>query len=632
MKYTLALFLCLLLVTDFITAQNSFSDHNTKKAKQIDSLYKTAINIADSNPNKADSIANKIIELTLKNDKNLKALAYIIKGEANYYQQNYDSALQMYMDAAPLLKELNDSVKIAGNYSNLGLIYLLKANYKTALSYYDKSYHLESLLNDSIGMAKSLQNMGLIAGNWQRYELQQSYYQQSLKIYEKLKEIRSIADISLNLGVSLITQEKYKDGLQYYKDALKAYEQLQDSSRIASVYTNIGYYHVRTMDFDKANLYLNKAIFIFKKLKDKTGLLNTYAALGDVCAKQGNKQKAIELYTQCEKINASIGLTEIRINNLFSLYEAYKEIGNFEKALYTFETYKTLSDSIYSNENLNKILDLENKYLKQKNQNQITRLKSRNRLYTIIFLAISFILIFGGVFFFFFNRDKGMKEKQRLLALEQNVLRTQMNPHFIFNSLSVVQCYILENKTMESVDFLADFAGLMRMVLHYSKEQFITLSQEKEVLDYYIDLQIKRFGDNVKYEIEIDENIDRSKTMIPPMLAQPFIENSFEHGELCKMKDGKITVKFEKKGTNLSYRIEDNGIGILSKKKEVHRKNPTTNNKKHKSLAIKITKERLLLINKNHLGQKINLTVQDKSKFNQTGTLVEFTIPLREMN
>ncbi len=591
-------------------------------------MHSMAMDIVSVQPDRADSLANQILNSCSKEQGLFKGLAYYVKAESHFYKEEFDDAIKFYLRAEPFFNEERDSARLSGVYSNLALVHSYKANYKTSMLYYEQSLKIDTDRKNRLGMAKTLQNMGLIFGNWKKYELQKSYYSRALNIYKELEDKRSIADMSLNIGATLVMQKKYEEGYPYYIEALQSYKELKDSVRIASVKTNIGCYYNRLERYDDAYNYIIEAIELFENVGEKRKLISAYSALGDLYLGKGEKSKAIEIYQKCEEITSSLGIMEQKADNLHCLYKTYKEISDFENALRVHEQYIVIRDSIYAEEKLDKILELENKYLLQKSQNKVTELTAKNRLYTIIFLGIAFALISGGVFLIFYTRDRGMKEKQRLLSLEQKVLRTQMNPHFIFNSLSAIQCYILENKIMDAVDFLADFASLMRMVLHYSREEYITLEQEREVLDFYIDLQNKRFGDMVKYRIEIDEGLENSSIMIPPMLAQPFIENSFEHGELYKRNDGEILVKFKKKGKSLSYLIEDNGIGISAKIKESN--SPTT--KKHKSMALKITKERLKLINKSHVGHKINLTVEDRSKYGKSGTRVEFTIPLEEMN
>jgi tetratricopeptide (TPR) repeat protein len=623
--------LCFLVLCQFTFANNS--EHSTKKLEntfgdeRLEKLCQIATEVASSNPDLAENLSLELIKLSNKKAYRYKGLGYYNLGEAYFYKEMYDDALNSYQQAEPYFILTKDSTHIAANYSNMALIHYYNANYNKSLSLYEKSLQIETLTNDSIGMAQSYQNIALIFGNRNKFDIQRSYFQKALDIYLLQDDKKSVADILLNLGVAATRLEDYDSTIRYYNDALKTYQQLNDSNRIASVQYNMGCLYLRTKDYSKANDYFTEATSIFEELGDKTGMIHAYTGLGDILAAQGNKNAAIEMYMQCETLNKEVGLLEPKMNNLYSLFKTYKEIGDSENALRVLENYLTIKDSIYNTEQNNKILELENKYKFQKSQNEVSKLSARNRLYVIFISIILFLLIIALIYGIYFYRTKRLNEKQRLLQLEQKVLRTQMNPHFIFNSLSAIQCYILDNKTFDAVDFLADFAGLIRLVLQNSQYEYITLNEEREILEHYISLQNRRFGDTIQYQIKIDEALNNSTIMIPPMLAQPFIENSFEHGELYKKENSEITVRFERKAKKLYYCIEDNGIGY-----DITKAKQSNTSKKHKSLALQITKERLKLINRSNNNGKVHLKVEDRSKYGEEGTRVEFTIPLIEKN
>ena len=206
------------------------------------------------------------------------------------------------------------------------------------------------------------------------------------------------------------------------------------------------------------------------------------------------------------------------------------------------------------------------------------------------------------------------------MLLEHKVLRTQMDPHFIFNAMSALQCYIMDDKPDEAIRFLSDFSALLRLVLQYSKDELIPISKEKKILEYYLSLQNKRFDNKIKFEINIDEQLLTSDAVIPPMLAQPFIENSLEHGGLMQFEDAKIWVSLQKVSNRVHLTIIDNGVGI--EKSLLKAKEHT-----HKSMATTITHERLKLLNSNQ-KEKVDLSIQDLSHIGGRGTKVEFSIPL----
>ena len=193
-----------------------------------------------------------------------------------------------------------------------------------------------------------------------------------------------------------------------------------------------------------------------------------------------------------------------------------------------------------------------------------------------------------------------------------------MNPHFIFNALTSIQSYVYKNEPREAGKYLSSFAKLMRSILDNSKANYVSLNQEIEWLNNYVNLQILRFENEVNYHLEIDKNIDLDNTKIPPMLTQPFIENAFEHGFRNLKYRGEITVSFSKNELNrLLVCVEDNGAGFQSDGMELKKS-------EHKSMAISITKERLKQLNKS-TRKPIALTVHSVPN---VGTKVEFEIPI----
>ncbi len=620
-----------IIVLFIILSQQCYSQNNDSLKNinsRLERLYKEDISLVKNDPEKAREIAWKIINSASKTQYQYKGYGYYILGESFFNQKNYDVALKYYNQANPYFTLLNDSVNITQTLRNIGLIHLYKSDYNKALSIYEQSLAISEEMNDSENIAICYQNMGIALGELNKLEMQQTYYKKALLLYTKQKDETSIADINLNLGHCYIKLAQYNKAGEYYKNALSVYKKVQDSSKIASVYGNLGSLYLKQDQLEEAGYYYDLSGELYTKINDKTGLINTYLGLGNLSSKKGQKETAIEFYTKSEKLNEKVEITKIRMENLSNLYHSYKEIKEFEKANILLEKYYTLKDSIYYTNQNDKVIKLENKYLFQKNKNKLAEVTASNRLYILIIFAIIFIVAIGLTIGWFYFSTKRLENKQRQLSLEQKVLRTQMNPHFLFNSLSAIQCYILENKTLDAVEFLAEFAGLMRMVLQYSQNEYIILQQEIEILDYYIKLQNRRFGDKVDYEIIIDRDIDTARVQVPPMLGQPFIENSFEHGNIINKPDGKITVHFIRKDKKLFYTIEDNGIGINN----INSKKVNQNIKKHKSLAIKITKERLSLMNKGLFSDKVNLIVLDKTLQGKEGTKVEFTLPLLETN
>ena len=200
----------------------------------------------------------------------------------------------------------------------------------------------------------------------------------------------------------------------------------------------------------------------------------------------------------------------------------------------------------------------------------------------------------------------------------QTLLRSQMNPHFIFNSMSVIQSYIYDNDIKNSSKFLVNFSRLIRLILENSSKEFIPISVEMEILKKYLETQKLRFEDRFEYFVEIDEETEVEDAMIPPMITQPFIENAIEHGQLHTIEGGFIRVSFRKNHDMLDVLIEDNGVG---RKNAVKKKS-----KAHTSMAINITHERIKILNSKYKTSG-SLLIEDFDKSLETGTKVLISLP-----
>jgi sensor histidine kinase YesM len=215
--------------------------------------------------------------------------------------------------------------------------------------------------------------------------------------------------------------------------------------------------------------------------------------------------------------------------------------------------------------------------------------------------------------------------EQKIAETEISALRSQMNPHFIFNCLNSIKLYSLENDSQAASDYLTKFSRLIRMVLENSRSEKVTLENELETLELYIQMEAMRFKDKVKYQINIDQNIDQQFIEIPPLLIQPFVENAIWHGLMHKTEGGLVKIDVSQpKDQMLLIEISDNGIGrekaLAYKSKSVM---------KNKSLGMKVTSERIELINQIY-KTNTNVEIIDlKDKNGEAlGTKVILNIPI----
>jgi two-component system, LytTR family, sensor kinase len=209
---------------------------------------------------------------------------------------------------------------------------------------------------------------------------------------------------------------------------------------------------------------------------------------------------------------------------------------------------------------------------------------------------------------------------RQLAEREIAMLRSQMNPHFIFNSLNSVQKFIWENKEEDAAEYLASFAKLMRSILENSRHEYISLQQEIDFLKLYVDLENRRSNNSFNYTIKTDETLNQDETLIPPMLLQPFIENAIWHGLNKKQSKGNLLVHFYKNHDQLICVVSDDGVG----RQQNEKKNP-----EKKSLGISITQQRINRLMEN-TSRSASVTITDKVVHGMpAGTEVTVILPIQ---
>jgi len=243
---------------------------------------------------------------------------------------------------------------------------------------------------------------------------------------------------------------------------------------------------------------------------------------------------------------------------------------------------------------------------------------------TVIFILVFILTVV--LFSFFRIRLRELKKRNRieteLNRFRQQALSAQMNPHFIYNSLNSVQSYILRNEREKSSEYLSRLGNLMRRILDNSQYPAITLKEELEALNLYVQMEQVRFQDNFEFLLDVDEKVNLDEVNVPPLIIQPYVENAIHHG--LRMKQGKRILKVQvfRKDQHLCIHIKDNGIG--RKRAERMNKQKAT---QHKSYGTEITSKRLLLYSELY-HKDIRIAIVDLTDENgeAAGTGVEIEV------
>lgn len=590
--------------------------------------------------------------------------------ESYKYLGDYLSELGDFKKSDYYLKKGTDIALKAGKINEAGILFNLLAtnasyqgNRNLALTYYHYALKAFAENKNPDKVAMTLMNMGSeyeFMGNY-RYAI--SYVLKAIKNKESSGIKKNLAYYYQHLGQ--LFKETDKDKWKFYVG--KAYQIAKNSneervSTRAAIFNDLAGIAQKEKNYDEAISWYDSMIVISKANNYKNGLATAYSNRSIAYKAQGKHGKALnDILHELEiayEINRSyskiVGHTSaanvlIELNRVNEAkYHANKalEIAEFEKtfpeeeaaahlalatigektknwemAYHHYCCYKDGLDSVRNAEVQKSLHALEVRYRTTEKEKEIARLDNDNKLKTItisrnetlIFSFIVIVLLVGGILLLLYIRKQLRNDKQQS-ELKQKLLRSQMNPHFIFNTLNAINQYIQTNKGSEASDYLAHYAKLMRQILENSTMEFVSLESEIEFINNYLLMQQLRFAGSFEFSITIDTAIDPVACEIPPMIAQPFIENAIEHGIRGQI-GGFVNVEFKLQENKLILIVADNGTGFQ----------PGSGNVGHRSFAMNITRERLNIKNTSTEKIRIISPVPETDK----GTLIIIEIPFK---
>ncbi len=485
--------------------------------------------------------------------------------------------------------------------------------------------------------------------------------------YKALELIRFVEDPTqksmVYTGISSVfmNQKQYEKGVYFTKKALEVARETSNASLLAQAYSNLAIVYFYSYDttaqkkpfLDSAYHTAIESMRYAKQAGVPVNIIKNYITLGDVAAKRKNFKEAL-LYSDTvltyitPKTNANVrsaiyalrasafvGLNEhdksiewlqkgleqaMIVNNIFlvreikyKLYEAYKASGSTALALQLLEQYKVLSDSLVTKENAEAISEMEQKYNKAENELTIQELAAQKQMYLLLLLVGLLALIAVA----FFLRQQSLRHKKTILEAEQRLNRARMNPHFFFNALTSLQQHALQQKDgLTLASRLSQFSDVMRKTLESTYQEYITIEEEMEFLHQYLEIQKNRYPIAFDFTVEANADLEIDDLLIPPMIIQPFVENSIEHGMAGIDWSGHINIRFEKRTDELYVEVRDNGKGLSTEK---------TESPLHISRATEIIKDRIYLL-ATKVKSKARFTVGPAPE--GRGVLVAIYLPL----
>lgn len=569
-------------------------------------------------------------------------------GMVYYSMADYLKAIDQHTRAARLFEQVHDRSRMANSLNSIGANYYELANYPQAINYYLKALKIEEQLDEWGKIAMSFRNVGMVNKQLGKHAMALDYYARSYNIFKKLHDSTGMAGALNSMGTMQEEQNDSRKAISTYREALDINKRIHDTSGIADNLTNISISYISLKNYVQAYEYLEKSLTIHQRLHAKDNLALVWRTMADVVLhapasfllQQGIRpnrrfSRALELKQQGVHISKEIGDlygAATGLEELSNLYELQKDYPN---ALRSYKEFVTLRDSVFAVEKREEIAGKQMQYTFDKKEDSIksennkqqalaaATLKQQRTVNNAVIAGATVLLLAAAFVFIFYKRRRDALQKQKeaefrlqVSDTEMKALRAQMNPHFIFNSLNSISDYISKNDTGSADYYLTRFARVMRMILENSEQKEVSLAADLHVLELYMQLESMRMNHAFTYEIVVDSTIDPENTLIPPLILQPFVENSIWHGLARKQGAGKIVIRIQKQDDMLHCIVEDNGIG---REKAISLGRP----QQQSSLGMKITSARIDIINKLKKS-KAGVQLSDLAE----GTRVDLMLPL----
>jgi len=566
------------------------------------------------------------------------SIAFEILGDINLYWNQPDLAVDNYKRSISLRSRTDVRIK-------LGSAFIENNNYQESILLFEELLKVKLSNYQDVLVYEGLGDTYMAINDQQNSVIN---YQKALGVAVNHRITPKITDLNSKIGDSYARSGSPKEAIAYFDNSLNLAKR-ENKKRAVVEKNKVADFYNQNQDFDK-------------EIELRSGLLNELKTLeGDdieddannAISPQRQNYKIANAYVAQDKYKEAIPFLErsiaeadkkedlvVQKDATRKLSEVYKGIGDFGKAAENYEKYVEVVDELYIQKEQelsqasrfsreitlkqNRITSLENERVLNESRYKLAfenqeLIQKNNRIQKWIIgslILIALLLLLAA--YYQYRNVRQQKYANNLLALKS--LRTQMNPHFIFNALNSVNSFIATNDERTANKYLSDFSQLMRAVLENSEEDFIPLVKEIELLDLYTRLEHFRFKDKFDYTISVDERIKLDEFVIPPMLLQPYVENAVWHGLRYKEERGSLQIKFEYVSEEIvKIIIEDDGIG-RNKSKTLK----TENQKKQKSKGMGNIRKRISILNEMY-KDKVDVIVENVFE-NDEGTRVVLKI------
>ncbi|MDQ6763307.1 MAG: tetratricopeptide repeat protein [Bacteroidota bacterium] len=610
---------------------------------------------------KSEALARESIGWFEKtNNKNGIENTYNNLSFAAFGQSKYDEAYQIVKWQYEKSLTAKDTVLMYHALSSIGVIHYQEGNYDSAFYFYQKAHQIAIVQKNDVWLSGDLIGFGTLFREIGDYNSALNYYQEVFKT-DTRETIQSRIDAYNETWTRMEYAELFSLLHQY--DSAWHYYHLFDTTKITDkdlrVYlVSTGETYLLQKDYQRALQNFLRGLGMHRKLNDRNEIKRVLLDIAKTYFALNNNKAALQYAREGLNMSLQTKSRQFIRDGYKVFYLVYDRLHKADSTYLYYQKYIAIKDVVVSDQTKGKfaaykyeeqINSINNEKLISEQQLKIKQQELSQSSFQKKILITGFIclLIISGIIFrtILFKRknEKSLRElaenelqiqklesQKKLSKLEMQALRAQMNPHFIFNSLSAINLFILENNRLQASEYLSKFARLVRLILQNSQEAFIPLERELEALQLYLELESLRYENKFTYKINTGDVPDITLIKVPPLIIQPYVENAIWHGlmhlpgrEAGKKESGHLEIELYTEGSFLFCKIMDDGIG-RKKAAELKSKSALA----YKSMGMNITADRIAMLQQqNQLGTHIVINDLVLADGSAGGTEVIIKIP-----
>ncbi|PWD99128.1 tetratricopeptide repeat protein [Marinilabilia rubra] len=564
--------------------------------------------------NMADSIAYELVKIGKESNDSLEAIGWYYKAEVAFYSGQIDDAGDFYKKCLSLIEPYSAPQRKAIYYNNLGLTRYFKDRNNEALEAYLKSAEFEKKVGNEYGFAQCLHNIALVHDRVGNDENAENYFDHSLNIFFELDSLDDAAAVFNDYAIFLSRRGRNDEAIQKYKQAFEIYNESGNFEDAAKVKCNIGALYLYQKEYTKSADLLEESLDYFKTLEQSSYLINIYSLFGDLYYEQGRTALSVVFYDRAEAVARKMGRDNLRQKNLYSLFKALKAENDYKNALDVLETYSRFKDSLIVINQGFLETSMDNEIETELMEKELNLVNAQMREKNLVLIILALLLILGVFAWFLYGRTRGLRAEKEKRELQQKILHMQMNPHFMFNAMTSLQSYILNNQKEEASDYLSDIAQLIRKIMCVADKELISLEEEMELIEMYLKVQCRRFYRTINCGVDSRIISGSGFLKVPPMLPRPIIDDVFAYGNMGDHSCPGINISYEQKENELEVIVESKGA---------------VPSKTMKANSLSLIEERLKSFVKIYKGGRIYVEKVDVVKEGQiSGAKIKYWIPI----